>query len=140
MSTLARACPTCGAQSGDPCKNASGFRVAPHSARKGPRSSFRSRPAPGNLEHQETMQKLRPLVILRDGRCVLCASRRDLEVHHRKPTSHGGPNTLENLVALCGPTPRGCHGHVHAHPEESYASGLLLHSWDPDPTEVWVKP
>lgn len=84
------------------------------------------------------MRDLRPAVILRDGGCVLCGSRRDIEVHHRKPTQHGGPDTLANLVTLCGPTPRGCHGDVHGPRSDwAYETGLLFHSWDPAPTEAW---
>jgi 5-methylcytosine-specific restriction endonuclease McrA len=38
-------------------------------------------------------------------RCCFCESIAILEVHHIKPEADGGPNTLDNAVALCS----GCH-------------------------------
>jgi hypothetical protein len=38
---------------------------------------------------------------------------------------------LANLACLC----RECHNWVHAHPEEGYRTGYLVHSWD-DPADV----
>lgn len=51
--------------------------------------------------------RLRPLVVQRDGGCVICLSTTDLVVHHRdEDPSH---NTLANLVTLC----RRCHARLH---------------------------
>lgn len=142
MSDLDMACRTCGAQPASPCTTPAGFRCAPHSARKTKGySSFSRRPTPAAVEHREAMEILRPLVFARDGHaCVRCGSTRHLEAHHRLPTGRGGPDSLANLVTLCGPTPHGCHGHVHEHPDESRSSGLLLASWDGAPTEAWKAP
>ena len=46
-------------------------------------------------------------------------------VHHRKMRSAGGSHSVDNLLALC----HACHDWIHANPEESYARGWLLHSW-----------
>lgn len=44
-------------------------------------------------------------VFQRDGhRCVSCGTSANLTIDHRKPRSHGGDNSLENLQTLC----RGC--------------------------------
>ena len=41
-------------------------------------------------------------VLARDGyRCVICGSRDDLEVDHRRALSNGGDNSLSNLATLC---------------------------------------
>lgn len=84
------------------------------------------------------MAVLRPAVFQRDGwRCVRCGTERMLEAHHRLPRSLGGPDTMANLVTLCGPYPGGCHGWVHAHPPEGWASGLLIRRSDGPPSEAW---
>lgn len=56
--------------------------------------------------------------------------------HHRKLRSAGGKDNLPNLVWLCVKH----HNGVHDQPLYGYQIGLLLHSWDPDPTEPWSKP
>lgn len=40
---------------------------------------------------------------------------------------------VSNLVSLC----RTCHDWVHAHPQEAYEGGFLVHSWE-DPAEIPV--
>lgn len=87
------------------------------------------------------MAELRPIVLARASyRCERCGRRdgqdgRHLEAHHRLPIGNGGPDTLENLVALCDPN--GCHDYVHGHPAEGYDSGLLIHTWAGPPAEPW---
>lgn len=39
------------------------------------------------------------------ARCERCGTREDLIAHHRVPRRLGGPDSIENLVALC----RTCH-------------------------------
>lgn len=76
---------------------------------------------------------VRLAVLVRAGdRCELCGNDYDIHLHHRyKP---GRVDTFENLVALCAH----CHLHeVHANPRWAYGNGLLVHSWDGLPTEVW---
>lgn len=97
------------------------------------------------------MEELRPLVLMRAGwRCQRCGigegEWRDgfpvpLEAHHRLMRSQGGPDTLENLVSLCGPNPAGCHGWVHhAGQREARRVGLLLPSSGGPPAEAWGEP
>ena len=44
----------------------------------------------------------RERVLARDGyRCVICGSRDDLEVDHKRALSNGGDNSLSNLATLC---------------------------------------
>ncbi|ACX51981.1 HNH endonuclease [Ammonifex degensii KC4] len=52
----------------------------------------------------------REKALCRDGTCVLCGSRKDLQVHHLVPRSKGGTDTPANLVVLC----RECHRKLHA--------------------------
>lgn len=53
--------------------------------------------------------KVRKLVYERDGGlCVLCGAMAT-DTHHIIFRSHGGPDTLENLVCLC----RECHNLAH---------------------------
>lgn len=56
--------------------------------------------------------------------------------HHRKLRSHSygqEKHSASNLIDLC----ESCHGWVHAHPEESYENGWMVHGWD-NPTLVPV--
>lgn len=61
-------------------------------------------------------------------------------VHHRLRESHGGPWTVENLVAAC----RNCHtdapSAIHRNVAWSYSVGLLIRSTDGPPTERWSHP
>ena len=41
---------------------------------------------------------------------------------------------MANLASLC----RSCHTDIHAHPENSYRSGFLVHSWD-SPEDVAIE-
>jgi 5-methylcytosine-specific restriction endonuclease McrA len=87
------------------------------------------------------------IVVARDGgKCLRCWNEA-ADVHHRCPKKMGGTQDsyiaygLANLASLC----RECHDWVHAHPEEGYRTGYLVHSWD-DPADVplvlgthWIK-
>lgn len=91
------------------------------------------------------MVELRPEILRRDGYRCRCCGRAEhevwtLEVHHRLIRKHGGPDTRENLVTLCGPNPAGCHGHVHQHPTWSYDNGLLIRSHAGAPDTEWESP
>lgn len=85
-------------------------------------------PPAGTLQPQQRKQsviqyardpEIRAWVLERaGGRCELCSNKAPfvkedgapfLEVHHITQLSHGGPDTLENTVALCP----NCHRHLH---------------------------
>lgn len=68
------------------------------------------------------------------GRCVRCGTAHHwagLDIHHRRPRSHpfDGLHEPSNLIVLCGSGTTGCHGWVHAHPQEAYDHGWLVHSY-----------
>lgn len=47
-------------------------------------------------------RQLQARVWRRDGwRCVSCRRRKPLQLHHVTPRSQGGPDTMDNAVALC---------------------------------------
>lgn len=83
-------------------------------------------------------ETVRKVVLARDWCCVRCLGEPS-DVHHRMVKGMGGTGDErrgfgpENLVALC----RRCHDYVHAHPEESYTLGFLVHSWA-NPAEIPV--
>lgn len=46
---------------------------------------------------------VRRATLARDGhRCRKCGAGDDLQAHHKHERSLGGPDTLENLITLCG--------------------------------------
>jgi 5-methylcytosine-specific restriction endonuclease McrA len=57
-------------------------------------------------------ENLRKATLLRDDfRCQQCHVKNTrLEVHHIKPSSEGGKNTIKNLITLCSK----CHSHIHS--------------------------
>jgi hypothetical protein len=59
-------------------------------------------------------------------------------VHHRRLRGQGGDNSMANLLNVCAAAvDAGCHAYIHAHPEESYANGWLVHAWaDPEAIPV----
>jgi 5-methylcytosine-specific restriction endonuclease McrA len=57
-----------------------------------------------------TWRRLSLAVVQRDGGCVECGSTSGLNAHHVVPRVEGGPDTLENCVALCVV----CHGRESA--------------------------
>jgi 5-methylcytosine-specific restriction endonuclease McrA len=79
------------------------------------------------------LDKLTPALMDRAGwKCEirvvpLCAG--NLERHHRLPRSHGGKNTMGNLLIACSD----CHDYIEKHREESYERGWLIKSG-----AVWV--
>ena len=82
-------------------------------------------------------ETVRKVALARDGgKCLKCLGVSTV-VHHRKIKGMGGTSDpevatgLANLVSLCA----WCHQDVHLHPEESYRTGYLVHSWD-DPADI----
>lgn len=86
------------------------------------------------MAKQKMSEETRALVVERDhGMCVVCGDPLPenwpgFSVHHRKPRSSAEPNlnSPANLAAICGSGTTGCHGWVHAHPEQSYEFGFLV--------------
>jgi hypothetical protein len=53
---------------------------------------------------------------------------RTQHAHHRQ--LRRPDNTVdENLLAVCGGVPAGCHEFIHAHPEWARRHGLLVSKW-----------
>lgn len=87
--------------------------------------------------------KTRHTILTRDGysclRCGVTILNRVHSVHHRKGRHCPNPNSPSNLVTLCGSGTTGCHGLVHAHPEQSYTEGWMVRRLGADdPAEVPV--
>lgn len=68
--------------------------------------------------------------------CEVCDKARAAHTHHRKLRSQGGGDEPANLMRVC----LDCHNWIHANPSESYARGLLVHSWaDPAAVKKFVE-
>ena len=68
--------------------------------------------------------------------CVVCG-KQAVHTHHRKLRSQGGGDEKTNLLRVC----LDCHTWIHANPSESYARGLLVHSWaDPALVRTFMAP
>lgn len=59
----------------------------------------------------------------------------DWSAHHRKLRSQGGDNSPSNCLILCGHGTSGCHGAVHASPDDARKHGWLL--WSTDNPETY---
>ena len=59
--------------------------------------------------------------------------------HHRQLAGQGGPDTPENLLWVCGSGTTGCHGWIHANPQQAIWLGLLVSSFDPAPGLINVE-
>lgn len=67
--------------------------------------------------------------------CEVCNEKPSVHTHHRKLRSQGGGDEDTNTLRVC----LGCHSNIHANPSESYARGLLVHSWaDPADVEIYA--
>lgn len=82
----------------------------------------RRRPARATGPDIDTREKVR----WRDkDRCRRCGVP-TWQIHHRQGRGGDDPHRVAALVLLCGSGSTGCHGYVHAHPAESYASGWMV--------------
>ncbi len=78
--------------------------------RKSPRSRIRTTPDGREILRGAAYERRRKKVLERDGgRCVLCNSTYEVEVHHRTKRSILRDDWAENLVSLC----EGCHRREH---------------------------
>jgi hypothetical protein len=84
------------------------------------RSPLRSRPKPTNPSVVRELRKRS------GGMCEICHSSEAVHAHHKLMRSHGGKDTLENLLHVCA----WCHHAAHSKPELAYEQGWLKHSWD----------
>lgn len=58
--------------------------------------------------------------------CERCGKAGATNAHHRINQSQGGPDTLSNLLLLCGSGTTGCHGWVTANPQEAQQLGMSV--------------
>ena len=73
--------------------------------------SFVLRRPMNNFYHTPSWKRIREKIIKRDaGICVTCGTDKNLMVHHKKPKSDGGDDSLDNLETLC----KSCHLKAHA--------------------------
>jgi len=102
--------------------------------RRSPPKVVKSRGLDGvAVTYQAGFEAARPLVRQRSkGVCEAQVSpdctRTATHVHHRKMRSQGGSNALVNLLDTCS----SCHSTIHGKPADSYRSGLLVRSWEPE--------
>jgi hypothetical protein len=74
-------------------------------------------PIPAAILHAVNLRDQRKCTYInRIGRA--CGQSRWVEVHHRKPVSMGGKNTLDNLITLCSGHHRLLHAPVHLYPNK----------------------
>lgn len=65
---------------------------------------------PRKQHKKQTNNEARAKAIMRDGgKCVLCGSTENLQVHHKLHRADGGTDDLDNLVTLC----EECHAKQH---------------------------
>lgn len=83
-------------------------------------------------------KRIREAILARAGGvCEVCGQARVTEVHHRLHVSHGGPNTIENGLAVCGwGNHTGCHGRAHTD-SLRYVNGWAVRTgYDPGAVHV----
>ena len=95
-----------------------------------PKSSKRTPQRQRRLDWERDYRDAKVVVKARSGgRCEFpdCISRSGAGAHHKlQGRVHPRCNEPEFLMDVC---PKH-HDHIHAHPEESYERGWLLHDWD----------
>ncbi len=73
------------------------------------------------------------------GCCERCGRYGANNAHHRRNQSQGGPDTLSNLMLLCGSGTTGCHGFITEHPLIAIDEGATIPRGDQrEPHEVPV--
>jgi hypothetical protein len=60
------------------------------------------------------------------GCCEACGKPGATNGHHRINQSQGGPDTLSNLMLLCGSGTTGCHGIVTVNPADARTLGYTV--------------
>lgn len=75
-------------------------------------------------------REARRIVRLRSGGvCEVCGGERATNFQHRKNRSQGGLWLASNGLDVCGSGTWGCHGRIHARPQEAYRNGWSVKSW-----------
>lgn len=77
-----------------------------------------------------------PLVCM--GRAPIDEDGRAFNIHHRQARPVG-PNTMENLLHLCGSGTTGCHGWIEGNVTKAREMGLLIKKSSPPPSTPWVR-
>jgi hypothetical protein len=72
------------------------------------------------------------------GCCESCGQYGATNAHHRQNRSQGGPDTLSNLLLLCGSGTTGCHGYITQSPEMAQVRGYTVRSGE-NPADVPVQ-
>jgi len=70
--------------------------------------------------------------------CEICGTPYANNAHHRRGQGQGGPNTLSNLMLLCGSGTTGCHGYVTSHPAAAVRNGWTIQGTEEEPWQVAV--
>lgn len=60
------------------------------------------------------------------GCCEVCGEPGATNAHHRINQSQGGPDTLDNLLLVCGSGTTGCHGWITTNPQEAQQMGYSV--------------
>ncbi|TDW30993.1 hypothetical protein EDD25_2781 [Cryobacterium psychrophilum] len=71
-------------------------------------------------------------------RCMRCGVAIDGGSRHHRQRRQVGGHSLPQLVLLCGSGTTGCHGWVHAHPQQSREHGYIVRTHVPDPATIPV--
>lgn len=74
--------------------------------------------------HTPEWRQLRTACLARDyNQCAACTGTQRLTAHHIKPRPEGGPDTLDNLITLCG----SCHSRLESGGGPDIAAALRHH-------------
>lgn len=86
-------------------------------------------PKPTSAESRRAYERVKERSF---GMCEICGLKRATQVHHRQHRSHGGRDTIPNLIYVCGTgNHTGCHGRAHSD-KDRYVNGWAVKSgFDP---------
>lgn len=103
----------------------------------------RSSKRTAKLEDPERLEAREAVWRRSGGRCEVKArgcSHTASGQHHRQLERHGGPDTPENLVAVCNECHTASPEAIHRNVARSIEQGLIVPSWEPAPTACWRRP
>lgn len=115
------------------------------------RTQMKRKKSPKVVAYEAEMEAMRvPIALRSGGMCeaqlpIVCMGRapvdeegRALNIHHRQARPVG-PNTLANLIHLCGSGTTGCHGWIEHNPHKARDMGLLIKKSSPPPEQPWIR-